>query len=148
MAMPRPAPRVAPATSATLPSSRPTVSAGVVSVAIGDKIVQGPRYARAALSGARQPMIRSRPWLFAASFACALACSAPAEGSFPGRNGELAYHGRASAQGLLYFRAADGDRLRRLRVPGRPAEPAFSPLGRRIAFASNGAIWVMQADGS
>jgi acid phosphatase type 7 len=72
----------------------------------------------------------------------------PADAAFPGRNGEVAYHGRASADGLLYLRRADGARLRRVRVPGRPAEPAFSPRGRRIAFASNGGIWVMNADGT
>jgi hypothetical protein len=74
--------------------------------------------------------------------------AAPADGAFPGRNGEVAYQGRASVNGVLYVRGADGSRLRRLRVPGRPAEPAFSPLGRRIAFGSNGAVWVMNSDGS
>jgi acid phosphatase type 7 len=74
------------------------------------------------------------------------AVPAGAEAAFPGRNGELAYHG--SAGGVLYVRGADGDGLRRVRVPGRPADPAYSPLGRRIAFASNGAIWVMNAEGT
>jgi acid phosphatase type 7 len=71
-----------------------------------------------------------------------------ARAAFPGRNGDLAYHGRASEKGLIYVRRADGTGLRRLRVPGRPSDPRFSPLGRRIAFTSSGAIWVAGADGS
>jgi Tol biopolymer transport system component len=72
----------------------------------------------------------------------------PVGAAFPGRNGELAYHGRSSEKGVLYVRRADGTGLRRLRVPGRPSDPEFSPLGRRIAFTSSGAIWVAGADGS
>jgi acid phosphatase type 7 len=70
------------------------------------------------------------------------------DAAFPGRNGNLAYHGRASEKGVIYVRRGDGTRLRRLRVPGRPSDPRFSPLGRRIAFTSSGAIWVMNADGT
>jgi acid phosphatase type 7 len=71
-----------------------------------------------------------------------------AAGAFPGRNGELAYHGRASETGVIYVRRSDGSPLRRLRVPGRPSDPRYSPLGRRIAFTSSGAIWVTGSDGS
>ncbi len=77
-----------------------------------------------------------------------LGAPALAAAAFPGRNGELAYHGRSSEKGVLYVRRADGTALRRLRVPGRPSDPRFSPLGRRIAFTSSGAIWVINADGS
>ena len=77
-----------------------------------------------------------------------LAVPEPADAAFPGRNGKLAYHGRASEQGVLYVRRADGTGLRRLRVDSRPSGPRFSPLGRRIAFTGSGAIWVVNADGS
>jgi calcineurin-like phosphoesterase family protein/WD40 repeat protein len=86
--------------------------------------------------------------LVAACVAAVLAGAAPAETASAERNGELAYHGRASARGVLYVQAADGAGVRRLRAPGRPADPAFSPLGRRIAFGSSGAIWVMNAEGT
>ena len=33
-------------------------------------------------------------------------------------------------------------------VPGRPADPAFSPQGLRIAFTTNSEIWVMFASGA
>ena len=38
--------------------------------------------------------------------------------------------------------------MRRLAAPGKPADPAFSPLGRRIAFSSRSEIWVMFEDGT
>jgi Tol biopolymer transport system component len=75
-----------------------------------------------------------------------LVTAAPAS-AFSGRNGALTYEGRASAANLLYVRNADGSGLHLLRAPGRPSRPSFSPLGRRIAFAAKGEIWVMQADG-
>jgi hypothetical protein len=81
-----------------------------------------------------------------AALLIALAVPAPAF-AFKGANGVLTYEGRASAGKLLYLRNADGSGVRLLRTPGRPSRPAFSPLGRRIAFAAGGQIWVMQADG-
>jgi Tol biopolymer transport system component len=84
--------------------------------------------------------------------ACALVAlctlSAPAGAAFKGRNGELAYEGRASAAGALLVRSPSGGDVRRLAAPGKPADPAFSPLGRRIAFTSRSEIWVMYADGT
>jgi hypothetical protein len=77
-----------------------------------------------------------------------LAAAPRADAAFPGRNGAFAYHGRASEKGVIYVRRRDGSQLRRLRVPGRPSDPRFSPLGRRIAFTSSGAIWVAGADGA
>jgi hypothetical protein len=68
--------------------------------------------------------------------------------AFPGRNGVLGYEGRASAKHQLVLRNADGHGTRVLRTAGRPSRPAFSPQGVRIAFASRGQIWVMQAGGS
>ena len=87
------------------------------------------------------------------STACALAlllCAlVPAAGAaYKGRNGELAFEGKASSSGLLLLTGPKGGKPRRLSAPGRPAEPAFSPLGRRIAFTSRSEIWVMYADGT
>jgi Tol biopolymer transport system component len=81
-----------------------------------------------------------------AALLIALVAPAPAS-AFKGSNGVLAYEGRVSADNLLYLRNADGSGVRLLRTPGRPSRPSFSPLGRRIAFASGGQIRVMQADG-
>ena len=77
-----------------------------------------------------------------------MAITAPAAQGFPGRNGQLAYEGRASSSGQLVLRSAGGGRVQRLEAPGRPADPQFSPLGRRIAFTSRTEIWVMYADGT
>jgi hypothetical protein len=76
-----------------------------------------------------------------------LAGPAPAAAS-PGRNGLIAYEGRASANGYLYLRNPDGSRPRFLRATGRPSTPAVSPLGRRIAFSSDGQIWTVYIDGT
>jgi acid phosphatase type 7 len=87
-----------------------------------------------------------------AAAACALAASCAlvpaAEAAYKGRNGELAYEGKASASGLLLLTGPRGGKPRRLSAPGTPADPAFSPLGRRIAFTSRSEIWVMYADGT
>jgi acid phosphatase type 7 len=93
---------------------------------------------------------RARHALSAAALACALlAVLVPSAGAaFRGANGELAYEGRASSSGALLLRAPSGREVRRLTAPGEPADPAFSPLGRRIAFTSRSEIWVMYADGS
>ena len=77
-----------------------------------------------------------------------LALAAPAGASFKGSNGALAFSGRASSSGLLLLQSPGGGRVRRLAAPGTPADPAFSPLGKRIAFTSRSEIWVMYADGT
>src|SRR3954470_24841833 len=74
--------------------------------------------------------------------ALALTAAAPAGAAFRGSNGEIAYEGRASAAGTILL-ASNGGAARRLAAPGKPADPAFSPLGRRIAFGSRSEIWVM-----
>ena len=72
-----------------------------------------------------------------------------APGSAAGEvDGKLAYEGRASASGAILLREPGGGRPRRLSAPGAPADPAFSPLGRRIAFTSRSEIWVMYEDGT
>ena len=80
--------------------------------------------------------------------ALALAAAAPAGAAFRGTNGELAYEGRASAAGAILLAPHGGGSVRRLAAPGKPADPAFSPLGRRIAFSSRSEIWVMFEDGT
>jgi Tol biopolymer transport system component len=78
----------------------------------------------------------------------ALAAPASAGAAFRGTNGEIAYEGRASAAGAILLAAHGGGGARRLTAPGTPADPAFSPLGRRIAFGSRTEIWVMFEDGT
>jgi hypothetical protein len=80
--------------------------------------------------------------------ALALAGAAPAGAALPGRNGALIYEGKGSRQGYLYLRRPDGGGLRRIRATGSVAHPAFSPLGRRVAYASLGQVWIMGADGT
>jgi hypothetical protein len=76
-------------------------------------------------------------------------CAAPADASFSGRNGVIAYQSTASAQGVLLARTAGGGGLRRFVVTGAAvSDPTFSPRGRRLAFARLGAIWVMGVDGT
>jgi acid phosphatase type 7 len=76
--------------------------------------------------------------------------AAPAEAAFPGRNGVIVHEGRASVTGTLYLHRGNGSGAGRLHGPrGVPAtDPAFSPLGQRVAFAAGGAIWAAQADGT
>ena len=77
-----------------------------------------------------------------------LATASPSHAAFAGRNGSVTYDGRWSQLGLLSLRKPNGSDLRQIHVPGQPVDPTFSPLGRRIAFTTNGQIWVMYADGS
>jgi hypothetical protein len=86
--------------------------------------------------------------MLAGTVLASLIGAGPAGAAHPGRNGAVAYHGKQSARGFLYVRDADGSDLRRIRTAAPPSDPAFSPLGRRIAFASGGQVWVMNADGS
>jgi len=82
------------------------------------------------------------------ALALALVAAAPAAAAFRGDNGVLAYEGRASSSGAILLAAQSGRGVRRLSAPGKPADPAFSPLGRRIAFSSRSEIWVMYEDGT
>jgi acid phosphatase type 7 len=83
-----------------------------------------------------------------AALALTLGVAAPAGAAYRGANGDLAYEGRASAAGAILLAARSGGTARRLSAPGSPADPAFSPLGRRIAFGSRSEIWVMYEDGT
>ena len=77
-----------------------------------------------------------------------LAVAAPAGAAFRGTNGVLAYEGRTSASGAILLAPRGGGSARRLSAPGTPSDPAFSPLGRRIAFGSRSEVWVMFEDGT
>jgi hypothetical protein len=86
--------------------------------------------------------------LVLAAIAALFAAAAPAQAAFPGRNGVIAYEARSGPRGIFEARNADGSGLRRLPAAGTVADPAFSPGGRRVAFARSGAVWAMQADGT
>jgi len=73
---------------------------------------------------------------------------AGAQAAFPGRNGVIAYQTRQSPGGTFDARQADGRGFRRIVAAGAVRDPAFSPLGRRLAYVRGGAVWVMQADGT
>ena len=83
-----------------------------------------------------------------AAAALALTAAAPAGAAFRGTNGQIAYEGRTSAAGAIVLAPHGGGNARRLSAPGTPADPAFSPLGRRLAFGSRSEIWVMFEDGT
>jgi hypothetical protein len=77
--------------------------------------------------------------------AIALAGAAEARAAFPGRNGLMAYS--ATANGRLYVRDGHGA-LHRVKTPGRPRDPAFSPQGLRVAYdTANGRLWTSYLDG-
>src|SRR5919204_5708434 len=56
-----------------------------------------------------------------------------ADAAFPGSNGAVAFVGRRGGEDVIYLRAGRA-RVRSLLARGTLAHPAFSPLGRRIAF--------------
>jgi TolB protein len=82
-----------------------------------------------------------------------LALASPAQGTFPGANGRIAFGDRETGQ--LYSINPDGTGLRQLtHVPEGAAafDPDWSPDGRQIAFASDLSgqprLYVMNRDGS
>jgi len=88
------------------------------------------------------------PLLPFAALVLTLGLAAPAGAAFRGTNGGIAYEGRASAAGAILLAPHAGGSARRLAAPGKPSDPAFSPLGRRIAFGSRSEIWTMYEDGT
>jgi acid phosphatase type 7 len=83
----------------------------------------------------------------AAALAAASATTPAAHAAFPGRNGVIAYEANSSTRGVFYARTTAGGALRRIITGGPSRDPAFSPQGRRLAFARNGAVWSMYVDG-
>ncbi len=76
-------------------------------------------------------------------------CAAPqAHAAFAGKNGVVVHEGTESNRGSLYLRESTGNLVARLQVGGRPRDPAFSPQGRRIAFARAGNLWTVYDRGS
>jgi hypothetical protein len=112
------------------------------------------------LVGGRAALMSVAGLLLAASFAH------PAAGSFPGRNGKIAFEDYGRNNGLVGTVNPDGTALREFcaRHPLREfdlfrcssdGEPAWSPDGRRLAFSSTRptdsdvfSIWVMRPDGT
>ena len=84
----------------------------------------------------------------------ALAAATPAEASFPGRNGLVAYASPGPKPAQIHTMTAAGRERRRLTSGGASRNPAWSPDGRSIAFDRLGAggsrrkLFVMRADGS
>ena len=78
--------------------------------------------------------------------------AAPAQGTFPGRNGKIVIE-RAAGRSLdLFTISPNGRGLRHLlRSPHYEEEPSWSANGRKIAFARSGRrgyeIWTMNASG-
>ncbi|HWT22158.1 MAG TPA: hypothetical protein VN213_01505, partial [Solirubrobacteraceae bacterium] len=83
--------------------------------------------------------------LAAAVLLVVLAAAPAARAAFPGANGLIAAEPPGAAQPLV-LRDAGG--AVRARIAPGARDPAFSPRGRRIAFARRGDIWVMDADGA
>src|SRR5262245_22375138 len=103
-------------------------------------------------------------WLAMAATATALVgvSSGPAEATFPGENGRIAFDtvwgfwNGATTSSQIYTVRPDGTGTRRLTHVGAGSaawHPAFSPDAARIAYVlstdgGNDQVWVMRADGS
>jgi TolB protein len=77
-----------------------------------------------------------------------LALAAPAEATFPGSNGKIAYVKPSSGDpsvAEVHTMNPDGSGDQNL---GAGTAPSWSPDGTKIAFADGGGLWVMNADGS
>jgi dipeptidyl aminopeptidase/acylaminoacyl peptidase len=98
---------------------------------------------------ARTALLHLAVIVAAAAATMLLAVAGPAAAAFPGQNGKIAFDGNYE----VYVMNADGSGQQNLtRSPGVDVNPAFSPDGSKIAFASyrdgNYEIYVMNADGS
>jgi hypothetical protein len=91
-----------------------------------------------------------------AALTAVLILPATAEAAFPGANGRIAYtkawqvHGTPGpdARSDIFSVRPNGSGNKRLTFSGDSTHPMWSPSGGRIAFERDGAVWVMQADGS
>ena len=82
------------------------------------------------------------------ALALALARRAARRRRVPRRQRRARLRGQGERLGRDPAAPQRGGSARRLAAPGKPADPAFSPLGRRIAFCSRSEIWVMYEDGT
>jgi TolB protein len=96
----------------------------------------------------------------AVAVACSLGPGAPAQASFPGDNGSIAYAAFANTSFDIYTVSSGGKHRKQLTKTGKINEisPAWSASGKKIAFARRDfsdpthtgpfEVWVMNADGS
>jgi acid phosphatase type 7 len=84
-----------------------------------------------------------------AALVAAATATASARAAFPGQNGRIVYQvDSTAAKGVLYLRAPGAGAVHGVHAAPGATGAAFSPQGRRIAFAAAGDLWVMQADGA
>jgi Tol biopolymer transport system component len=97
--------------------------------------------------------LQIRPSGLAALALGAIAAALVSAGSATAKvqNGSVAFAGDRGASRAVYLRAPSG-RLRVFPTLGRAADPAFSPLGRRLAFTRRGGagaqVWLSYLDGT
>jgi Tol biopolymer transport system component len=83
----------------------------------------------------------------------ALVGTKPAEATFPGKNGKIAFASNRDGNYDIFVMNSDGSKQTSLtNDPASDVDPAFSPNAKKIAFDSfrdgNWEIYVMNADGS
>jgi dipeptidyl aminopeptidase/acylaminoacyl peptidase len=90
-------------------------------------------------------------WVVATCVVASVAAGAAgtARPAFPSSNGKITFASERDGDFELYLMSADGyDQTRLTTDPADDREPAWSPDGSKLAFASELEIFVMNADGS